>query len=119
MKLIDARSIQTGYRHGFRGTVTISKHLSASIYSGEVVGLIGPNGCGKSTLLRSLSGLQSVLDGSVYIGGSNISHMSPLERARKISVVLTERVHVGHLKADTIVSLGRYQNRRLSSRLTA
>jgi len=119
MKLIDARSIHTGYRHGFRGSVTISKHISASIFSGEVVGLIGPNGCGKSTLLRSLSGLQSVLDGKVYIGETEISHMSPLERARKISVVLTERVHAGHLKADTIVSLGRYPHTRLSGGMTA
>ncbi|MFO7730926.1 MAG: ABC transporter ATP-binding protein [Spirochaetia bacterium] len=118
MKLIEARSIYTGYRHGFRRTVTVSKNLSTSISSGEVVGLIGPNGCGKSTLLRSLGGLQPVLDGNVYIGETEISHMSPLERARKISVVLTERVHTGHLKADTIVSLGRYPHTRLSGGLT-
>lgn len=119
MKLIEARSIYTGYRHGFRGAVTISKHLSASIFSGEVIGLIGPNGCGKSTLLRSLSGLQPVLEGRVYIGETDISHMSPLKRARKISVVLTARVNAGHLKADTIVSLGRYPHTRLSGGLTA
>lgn len=118
MNLIEAHSINTGYRHGLRGVKTISKCLSVELFSGEIVGMIGPNGCGKSTLLRTLCGLQPALKGTVYVEGTELTHMNPAQRARKISVVLTGKVQAGHLKAETIVSLGRYPHTKLSGGLT-
>ena len=108
MRLIEAHCIHTGYRHGLRRIKTISECVSTELNSGEIVGLIGPNGCGKSTLLRTLCGLQPALKGAVYIEGTALTQMSSSQVARKISVVLTGRVQAGHLKAETIVSLGRY-----------
>ncbi len=118
MRLIEARCIHTGYRHGLRGIKTISECISTELFSGEIVGLIGPNGCGKSTLLRSLCGLQPVLKGAVYVEGTELTHMSPAQIARKVSVVLTGRVQAGHLKAETIVSLGRYPHTKLAGGLS-
>ena len=117
--VIKALCIDTGYRHGFRSTKRISECLSANLFTGEVVGLIGPNGCGKSTLLRSLCGLQPILKGALYVGEKESAHMSPIQLARKISVVLTGRVHAGHLKAETLVSLGRYPHTKLSGGLSS
>lgn len=86
----------------------IAQHLSLSLLPGELVCLIGPNGAGKSTLLRTLSGLQPPLCGHVLIEGQRVATLSPLELARRLSIVLTERVNVGMLSVQALVALGRY-----------
>lgn len=43
------------------------------VKSGELVALVGPNGSGKSTLSRSLCGLDPLLEGSISIGGRNLT----------------------------------------------
>ena len=45
------------------------RHLSFTIPSGVVTGLLGPSGCGKSTLMRSLVGVQQLTSGSVKVFG--------------------------------------------------
>jgi ABC-2 type transport system ATP-binding protein len=52
-----------------RGHREVLKHLSFTIPSGEVTGLLGPSGCGKSTLMRSLVGVQQLASGSVRVFG--------------------------------------------------
>ena len=46
----------------------IIESISLSLFSGETVGILGPNGCGKSTLLRLLTGLEKPTSGSVSYG---------------------------------------------------
>lgn len=43
----------------------IFKKASATISSGECIGLVGPNGAGKTTLLKILAGLQGLDSGSI------------------------------------------------------
>jgi ABC-2 type transport system ATP-binding protein len=52
-----------------RGHREALRHLSFSIPSGVVTGLLGPSGCGKSTLMRSLVGVQQLTSGSVRVFG--------------------------------------------------
>ncbi|MEH1892666.1 MAG: ABC transporter ATP-binding protein [Nostoc sp.] len=82
--------------------------ISVSLLAGELVCLLGPNGAGKSTLLRSLAGMQPPIAGQVRLLGENIYHLKPQELAKRLSLVLTEKVDVGMLSAYTLVSLGRY-----------
>lgn len=42
--------------------------------------LLGPSGCGKSSTLRMIAGHESVSDGSVVLGGRDISHLPPAKR---------------------------------------
>jgi iron complex transport system ATP-binding protein len=82
--------------------------LNLSVRSGELVCLLGPNGIGKSTLLRTLSRIQPSLSGSIEIEGVDLRQLSPIDLARRLGVVLTERPLVGALPAYRLVELGRY-----------
>ncbi len=55
-------------------TVTrVLKGISLQITKGEFVSIMGPSGSGKSTLLYILGGLDSPTNGSVLMGGKDIS----------------------------------------------
>ena len=86
----------------------ILENLNLSAHAGELVCLLGTNGTGKSTLLRSLSKIQPSLSGHIEIQGVDVQQLSPVELARRVGVVLTERPAVGALTARRLVELGRY-----------
>ena len=86
----------------------VLENLNLSVCAGELVCLLGPNGIGKSSLLRTLSGIQPALSGSIEIDGVNLKHITPIELARRMGVVLTEHPMVGTLAGYRLVELGRY-----------
>ncbi|GAA2540728.1 ABC transporter ATP-binding protein [Pseudonocardia hydrocarbonoxydans] len=75
---------------------------------GELTALLGPNGAGKSTLLRTVAGLLPAVSGTVALDGADLLALSPAARARRVAVVLTERVDPGLLTAWELVALGRH-----------
>jgi iron complex transport system ATP-binding protein len=117
--ILSIENMATGYRHPRRPDYTVSADISIDLNRGELVCLIGPNGSGKSTLLRTLAGMQPPLHGKTEISGKVVQEMHPVERARSISVVLTDRVDTGFLNAYTLVSLGRYPHTDWAGSLTA
>lgn len=54
------------------GSSTPLKDVSASVYSGDVISIIGPSGTGKSTLMRMMNGLETPTSGSIEVFGENI-----------------------------------------------
>ncbi|MBU2963086.1 ABC transporter ATP-binding protein [Citreicella sp. C3M06] len=54
--------------------------ISHRFPSGAYVCLLGPSGCGKSTTLRMIAGHESVSEGSILLGGLDISHLPPAKR---------------------------------------
>lgn len=42
--------------------------------------LLGPSGCGKSSTLRMIAGHETVTDGSILLGGADISDLPPAKR---------------------------------------
>lgn len=75
---------------------------------GEILTLIGPNGAGKSTILKSIIGQLSLLAGTVHLEDVRLDKMTEKERAKKISVVLTERIHPEMMTCMEVVETGRY-----------
>lgn len=104
---LSASQLAIGYQQG-AASRRIAEGLDLSLRAGEFVCLLGPNGSGKSTLIRTLSGMQAPLDGELRIGGQNFRSIPPRERARLVSVVLTDALPSGMMDAYAMVSLGRH-----------
>lgn len=62
---------------------------------------------GKSTLLRSLSGVQDILAGEVFIKGESIKGTSAIQLAEMISIVLTGQPYSQNLSVLELIALGR------------
>jgi len=64
--------------------------LNLSIAPGETIALVGPSGSGKSTLAKLLMGFYTPQNGSIYIDGQNIHHVSRTSLRQSIAVVWQE-----------------------------
>ena len=56
--------------------------ISLHVEKGEVVGLLGPNGAGKTTSFYMITGLIPVDDGSIRMGGQDVTNRPMHVRAR-------------------------------------
>jgi multiple sugar transport system ATP-binding protein len=54
--------------------------LNLDVSDGEFLVLVGPSGSGKSTALRMLAGLENVDEGSISIGGRDVTNTQPKDR---------------------------------------
>jgi len=68
-----------GIRKGF-GQQQILRGIDLDIADGEFVVFVGPSGCGKSTLLRTICGLETCDEGTVLIGGRDMTNVPPAQR---------------------------------------
>jgi iron complex transport system ATP-binding protein len=101
--------LAVGHRTGRRRPPrTVLAGVSATAAAGELTVLVGPNGTGKSTLLHTVAGLLAPLAGTVHVDGAALADLLPAERARRLAVVLTERVEPGLLSVEEVVALGRH-----------
>jgi iron complex transport system ATP-binding protein len=102
-----------------RSRRVVLERVNVSVRPGELVGVVGPNGTGKSTLLRTIARIQPALSGSVEVAGANLCSLTQIELARRVGVVLTERVLVDGLSARQVIELGRYPHSGWFGRLDA
>lgn len=91
----------------------IQHNLNLYADAGHLIALLGQNGSGKSTLLRTLAGLQPALSGTF-----STMTLPPAERARKMALVLTERLSLENTTVEEIVAMGRYPYTSLLGTLT-
>ncbi len=64
----------------FGGLVAVDD-VSFAIPPKSVISLIGPNGAGKTTFFNVLTGLYAASEGSVYLGGQDVTMIKPHKRA--------------------------------------
>ena len=55
------------------GPLEVLRGITASLYSGDVVSIIGTSGCGKSTLLRCCNRLETINGGELKVIGMDLS----------------------------------------------
>lgn len=92
---------------GYDGKPLI-RDIKIHLNRGEILTLIGPNGAGKSTILKSLTRQLKLIDGAVFIEKEMMSKMSGKDLAKKLAVVMTERIRPELMTCEDIVSTGRY-----------
>lgn len=74
-----AQNIRKSY--GTRGNVQqVLKGIDLRVEEGEFIGIMGPSGSGKTTLLNVLATIDRATEGSILIGGSDISKMAAYRR---------------------------------------
>ncbi|WP_419848427.1 branched-chain amino acid ABC transporter ATP-binding protein/permease [Candidatus Poriferisocius sp.] len=76
-RIVEANSIVKRF-----GGLTAVDRVDIEVFSGEMVGLIGPNGSGKTTLFDCLSRVHSLNNGSIRLGTTDITRLSPYQVAR-------------------------------------
>jgi putative spermidine/putrescine transport system ATP-binding protein len=69
----------TGLRKSF-GPVEAVAGVDLEIADGEFFSMLGPSGSGKTTVLRMIAGFELPTDGSVHLGGVDVTRRAPFER---------------------------------------
>lgn len=92
---------------GYQG-VPVIKDIEIGLQKGEIMTLIGPNGAGKSTILKSIAGQLELISGTIYLEQKDFLQMTGNERAKKMAVVLTERLKSEMMTCEDVVATGRY-----------
>lgn len=92
---------------GYDG-VPLIRDIEIQLRRGRILTLIGPNGAGKSTILKSIIGQLSLLAGTVCLTGDRLDTMPEKERAKRMSVVLTERIRPELMTGEEVAAMGRY-----------
>jgi branched-chain amino acid transport system ATP-binding protein len=92
---------------------------SVDLGDGELVVVIGPNGAGKSTLLKTIFGLIDTWEGTIRLGGRDITGLSPRDRVLEgmAYVPQTENVFprltvTENLEMGAYINPGRFEERR-------
>jgi iron complex transport system ATP-binding protein len=92
---------------GYHAALPVATRIAMRAEAGEFICLLGRNGVGKSTLLRTIAGLQPALAGAVRLDGCAVPSLTAAERARRIALVLTERVDAPAMTVRDVVESGR------------
>ncbi len=92
---------------GYRGHALI-EDISLSIDEGEIITLIGPNGAGKSTILKTITHQLKAVEGTVVLDGRALGEIKSEELAKKMAVLLTQRIKPELMTNRDVVETGRY-----------
>jgi lactose/L-arabinose transport system ATP-binding protein len=62
------------------GEAQVIHGVDLEVAEGEFCVFVGPSGCGKSTLLRMIAGLEETTEGTISIGGRDVTRDDPADR---------------------------------------
>ena len=86
---IQVRNLTHIYNQGMPDEERALSNINFDIYDGEVASIIGHTGSGKSTLVQHLNGLLKPTEGSIIVGGTDITKpgVSMLDVRRRVGLV--------------------------------
>jgi iron complex transport system ATP-binding protein len=75
---------------------------------GQLTAIVGPNGSGKSSIVRAILGRLPLSAGTVSLDQQELSRWSPVERARRLAVVVQREEPAFPMSVRDYVTLGRH-----------
>jgi branched-chain amino acid transport system ATP-binding protein len=75
-ELLRLSGISAGYRRA-----VILNGIDLSLAEGQSIALLGRNGAGKTTLVDTIIGVTTRFEGTVHLGGNDITHKRPEKRS--------------------------------------
>jgi ABC-type sugar transport system ATPase subunit len=96
-----------GVSKTFPGVKALDK-VDLTVFSGEVIALVGENGAGKSTLMKILSGIHRMDEGEILFEGKPIDIRNPLGSQKAgISIIYQELNLLNNLNIAENIFIGR------------
>jgi sn-glycerol 3-phosphate transport system ATP-binding protein len=86
------------------GSVSALDAVSLEVAAGSFCVLLGPSGCGKTTCLRIVAGLEQASEGSVEIGGRDVTLLPPARRG--VAMVFQSYALFPHLDVAENIAFG-------------
>lgn len=88
--MLEVKGIWKTFNAGTVNEKTALRGVSLTLEDGDFVTVIGGNGAGKSTLLNAISGVWPVDQGTISIGGVDVTHLPEHKRAKYIGRVFQD-----------------------------
>ena len=88
--MLDVKNIYKTFNPGTVNEKTALRRLSLTLNDGDFATVIGGNGAGKSTMLNAIAGVWAVDEGTISIGGVDVTHLPEHKRARYIGRVFQD-----------------------------
>ena len=86
------------------GSATAVDALDLDIEAGAFFAMLGPSGCGKTTTLRMIGGFEDPTEGTVHLGGEEVTHRPPFKR--DVNTVFQSYALFPHLDVARNVAFG-------------
>ncbi|MGZ3662452.1 MAG: ABC transporter ATP-binding protein, partial [Bdellovibrionota bacterium] len=101
--LVELKDLKLDYRLSTGTSISVLDGLNLSLYSGEIVALLGASGTGKSTTLKLLSGLVRPSQGQVLSNGQPLTGLN-----RDIAIVFQDAALFPWLTVAENIEFGLY-----------
>lgn len=101
--ILQCNSLAVGYSDD-----ALVSNINFEVNSGEIVSIIGVNGAGKSTLLKTVAGLLPAIDGNVFFDRKDLLEIPSKDRAKNLSILLTDKINADYMTCYDVVATGRY-----------
>ncbi|MBQ9518274.1 MAG: ABC transporter ATP-binding protein [Firmicutes bacterium] len=96
-------NVSVGY-----GKKIVVDNLSFELKRGQILTLIGPNGVGKSTVLKTITAQLPAISGKIALCGRNLGTLNEKETAKRLSVLLTDKISTERMTCGEVAQMGRY-----------
>jgi ABC-type Fe3+/spermidine/putrescine transport system ATPase subunit len=93
-----------GVGHSYQAGDPVLRDIDLELAPGEFLTLLGPSGCGKTTLLRIVGGFLKPTEGSVFLGGEDVTRVPP--HKRRVNLVFQRAALFPHLDVYDNLAFG-------------
>jgi len=106
LAVMTLRNVSLTFNSRGRAPLTVLNDVSADIFAGEVITIIGANGAGKSSLLRTMAGELQPASGKICFANKALSQWNLRELACQMAVLPQQTILSFPFSVKEVVGLG-------------